>query len=205
MIMAAIIQETSMGQNVVIDFTSGKMRYRLKRASLKSELLAKALGCKPRDNPTIIDATAGLGRDSFILASLGFKIIMLERSPIVHAMLAEALKRAADDPEVGPIVERLTLIQADAIEWLPHHHPDVVYLDPMFPEKKKSASSKKEMAFLQELLGTDDNSPALLQAALTCGAKRIVVKRPRLAEEIEGPTPSFSLKGKSSRFDIYLR
>lgn len=190
-----------------IDFTSGKMRYRLQHAGLKSELLARALGCKPRDNPIIIDATAGLGRDSFILASLGFNVTMLERSPILYAMLLDALNRAAQDPMTAPIVKRLTLIQADAIEWLksPEFKPDVIYLDPMFPERQKSASSKKEMAFLQELLGTDNNSHDLFAAALACGAKRIVVKRPRLAAEIAGRAPNFSLKGKSSRFDVYLR
>jgi 16S rRNA (guanine1516-N2)-methyltransferase len=199
-----------MRQNL-IDFTSGSMRYRVKHASLKKELLAKALGVKPRDNPVIIDATAGLGRDSFILASLGFKVTMLERSPVLFNLLTDALKRAAQDPVMAPVIARLTLVQADAISWLSSptfkqaYHPDVIYLDPMFPERQKSASSKKEMVFLQELLGTDKDTEELFKAAFACGTPRIVVKRPRLAESIASwIKPNFSLEGKSSRFDVYI-
>jgi len=195
-----------------IDFLSSKLRYRLQQVGLKKELLAKALGCKPKDQPTIIDATAGLARDSFILASLGFKVTMLERSPVLHVLLADALERAANDAIIGPIVARLTLIHAEAAEWLQSlsltpgtdPKPLIIYLDPMFPERQKTASSKKEMVFLQELLGKDDNSQTLFEAALACDAQRIVVKRPRLAKSITTLAPQFSLIGKSSRFDVYL-
>lgn len=189
-----------------IDFLSGKLRYRYQHASLRKELLAKALGTSPKDHPAVIDATAGLGRDSFLLASLGYEITMIERSPIVYALLSDALARARKDPLVAPIAERLHPIQADAIHWLQHPPsiPDIVYLDPMFPEKQKSAASKKEMTILQTLLGNDPDADQLFQAALACGAKRIVVKRPRLAEKIGDLAPNFTLLGSSSRFDIYL-
>ena len=189
-----------------IDFLAGKIRYRCQQASLRKELLAKALGASPRDALSIVDATAGLGRDSFILATLGFEVTLIERSPIIHALLNDALTRAKLAPETATAAERLHLVHADAITWLqaPKNNPDIVYLDPMFPEKQKSAANKKEMVILQDLLGKDLDADVLFETALTCGARRIVVKRPRLAENIANRKPNFSMLGKSSRFDVYL-
>lgn len=191
-----------------IDFTSGKMQYRSKHAGLRKELIARAMGAKPSEHPRIVDATAGLGRDSFILATLGFEVTLLERSPILYTLLKDALLRAQNSPVTAPIAQRMHLIHSDAIEWLrqlsPSEYPDVVYLDPMFPERQKSASVKKDMAYLQELLGKDQDADNLLNVALTCAGKRVVVKRPRLAANIAEIAPNYSLDGKSSRFDVYL-
>jgi 16S rRNA (guanine1516-N2)-methyltransferase len=191
-----------------IDFLSGKMGYRSQHASLRKELLARTIGFSPRVNPTIIDATAGLGRDSFILASLGFHVTMIERSPLLFALLQDALNRAHQDHRIAPIAARLKLIHADAKEWLPTHaaqyQPQVIYLDPMFPERKKSAAVKKEMVILQDILGKDMDAEPLFEAAFSCATHRVVVKRPRLAATITALAPSFSMTGKSSRFDIYL-
>lgn len=188
-----------------LDFLSGKIHYRSQQAGLRKELLARALGMKPGEQPVIVDATAGLGRDSFILAKLGFEIIMLERSPVLFALLRDALERARLDPEMQPVIERMHLVHADANEWLQSApHIDIIYLDPMFPERQKSASVKKEMVILQELLGKDEDADSLFQLALTCAARRVVVKRPRLAINIGERAPNFTLTGKSSRFDIYL-
>ena len=191
-----------------IDFLSGKMHYRTSKAGLRNELLARALGTKPQHHPVIVDATAGLGRDSFILATLGFHVIMLERSPILSILLQDALNRAKTDSKTEPIVKRLKLIQTNAIHWLKslsdHQKPNIIYLDPMFPERQKSASVKKEMVILQDLLGKDSDSDILLQVALTCATDRVVVKRPRLAANIAGRAPSFSTEGKRNRFDVYL-
>ena len=191
-----------------IDFLSGKMRYRSQQAGLRKELLARAMGCSPRNNPLIIDATAGLGRDSFILATLGFTITLIERSPILHALLEDGLKRAKSEIKTAPIVQRMHLICADAIAWLKATafaaKPQVIYLDPMFPERQKSASVKKEMTILQHLLGKDEDANDLFATALTCTGRRVVVKRPRLAANIAKQVPDFSMAGKSSRFDVYL-
>lgn len=189
-----------------IDFASGKLLYRKQQAGLRKEWLSRAIGLKPSDNPIIVDATAGLGRDSFILASLGFHIILLERSPILFLLLQDALKRAAQHPSLSPIIERMHLIQANSIEWLQNSTTpiDVIYLDPMFPERKKSASVKKEMAILQELLEKDEDANQLLDQALTCATYRVVVKRPRSAANLADQTPHFALMGKNSRFDVYL-
>src|SRR5690606_5526316 len=106
----------------------------------------------PHDHYKILDATAGWGRDSFILASLGFEVTMIERSPIVAVLLKDALKRAANNEAC----KRMHLIQDDAVHYLQplaeKNRPDVIYLDPMFPARKKSALVKKEMALLQTLL-----------------------------------------------------
>jgi len=188
-----------------LDFLSGKIRYRSQHAGLRKELLARAMGMKPRENPVIVDATAGLGRDSFILAKLGFEVIMLERSPVLFVLLRDALERARQDTLMQPVVERMRLLHADAHEWLKSSpRIDIIYLDPMFPQRQKSASVKKEMVILQELLGKDQDADSLFRLALTCAARRVVVKRPRLAVNIVERAPTFTLTGKSSRFDIYL-
>lgn len=181
------------------------MRHRSQQATLRSELLARAIGIKPCHHPKIVDATAGLGRDSFILASLGYRIIMLERSRIIYPLLEKALADAK--LKMTEVISRLVLIHTDAISWLKntaHDRPDVIYLDPMFPERKKSASVKKEMAILQELLGKEHDHVILFQTALLTAKKRVVVKRPRLSANIGEIAPNFTLNGKSSRFDVYL-
>jgi 16S rRNA (guanine1516-N2)-methyltransferase len=196
----------NLAQDLHIDFLSGKMRYRAQHAGLRSELIARAMGSRPQDHPSIIDATAGLGRDSFILATLGFEITLLERSEVLYHLLDEALKRA--QPALPEIIARMQLIHADAIQWLKAlpeaKRPDIIYLDPMFPERKKSASVKKEMAIMQELLGKDTDHALLFTTALACAKRRVVVKRPRLAPKIAEKAVNFSLSGKTSRFDIYL-
>src|SRR3990167_1894633 len=185
-----------------IDFLSNKMRYRLTHANLRNELIAKAIGYRPNTHPTIIDVTAGLGRDSLILATLGFNVSMIERSPIVHALLQDALKRCS-----LPASKQLHLIYANAIDWLKKlshdEFPDVIYMDPMFPERNKSALAKKEMVMLQLLLGKDEDTEQLFSISLSSIKRRLVVKRPRLAPNICNHAPNFTITGKSNRFDIY--
>lgn len=193
-----------------IDFLSGKLRFRSEHAGFRKELLAKAIGLKPKDHPFIVDATAGLGRDSYILATLGFEVTLIERSKVLHALLQDALLRASKDPGIAPIISRMHLVPGDAVWYLEKNKQeqlkklDIIYLDPMFPERQKSASPKKEMVILQNLLGKDENGSSLCELALTCANQRVVVKRPRLAAPITKHKPSFSLTGKSSRFDVYL-
>lgn len=193
-------------QPFYIDFNSGKLSYRRNHASLKQEMIAKAMGIKPKDQGRIVDATAGLGRDAFILASLGFNVTMIEQSPIIGVLLEDALNRASKIQELANIVANLALIKGDSINWLPAHagEYDVIYLDPMFPVRQKAASIKKDMQILQNLLPTSNNYQDLFKIAMTCAKKRVVVKRPRLAPNFCEHAANFSLMGKSSRFDIYL-
>ncbi|MDR3492516.1 MAG: class I SAM-dependent methyltransferase [Gammaproteobacteria bacterium] len=193
---------------LTIDFLSGRMTYRRQHASLRNEILARALGLKKKSPVKIVDATAGLGRDSFILAALGFEIEMLERSPIVHVLLEDGLNRAKLDPVAAPIVERMKLHQANAIEWFqqvdPDHRPDIIYIDPMFPERSKSALAKKDMRIFHDIVGADSDAEQLLNRALACAKLRVVIKRPRLSGFLADLEPAFSHTGSSSRFDIYL-
>lgn len=188
-----------------VDFASEEMHHRRKKTSLKKEFLARALGLKNNTHPIIIDATAGLGRDSFILASLGFEIHLLERSPIIHALLADGIVRGKKNPEIADIIKRMHLVETDAVEWLKKSiKPDLIYLDPMFPERRKTALVKKNMQYFQDIIGKENDTETLFQTALTCAKQRVVIKRPRLSETLPGPAPDFSLTGSSSRFDIYL-
>lgn len=191
-----------------IDFLSGTLHYRSLRAGRHNETLAKAIKLSPNATHTIVDATAGLGRDSFILATLGYQMILLERCPIIYELLLDAMRRAKIDSELAPIIERMDLKLTDAADWMasPTILPHVIYIDTMFPERKKSASIKKEMVILQDIVGKNEDGAHLLQLALTCATNRVVVKRPRLAENImPGYEPNYSLVGKNCRFDVYIR
>lgn len=191
-----------------IDFNHPTFLYRLKQANLRNELIARAMGAKPSEEPTIVDATAGLGRDSLILAFLGYELTLLERSPILYTMLENGLERAKRSPTLCNASNRLKLHLTDAITWLEKlkktESPEIIYLDPMFPMRQKTASVKKEMIILQNLIGTDPDAKDLLEVALACAKKRVVVKRPRLSLNIGDYAPNFTLTGKKNRFDVYL-
>lgn len=188
-----------------VDFSAEKMRYRCQTASTLKEALPRALGLKKNISASIIDATGGLARDSFLLASLGYEVIVLERSPIIYTLLIDGIKRAMTQPAIAAIAKRLQIIHADATQWLNETiKAEYIYLDPMFPERKKSALVKKDMRFFHDIIGQDEDADRLLERALACATKRVVVKRPRLAPPLAARLPSFDLPGKSSRFDIYL-
>jgi len=204
-----LIDSSSPNQKpLVINFNDGKVQHRLKKISQANEALAKAFNLKKYSNPTVIDATAGLGQDAFILATLGCQVTSLERHPIIFQLLQDGLHRAADSLELQDALNRITLINTDSISYLSclakPNMPDIVYCDPMFPERKKSAQVKKNMQILQQLIGPDLDTNLLLNHAIRCAKKRVVVKRPKNAMPIEGPKPSFSHAYKTSRFDVYL-
>ena len=194
------------------EFTEGAVDHRRKFGGGKGQMIAKAVGIKAGCYPHVLDATAGLGKDSFVLASLGCKVTMLERSPVVQALLGDGLARALDfasahDVELFSLLQQMTLIAQDSNEYLSALDsavfPDVIYLDPMFPERQKSADVKKEMAAFHSIVGKDDDADSLLPLALAHVNYRVVVKRPRKAPFLNSHTPSYQLEGKSSRYDIY--
>lgn len=189
------------------DFLSGAVAHRRQFGGGTGQLIAKACGIKAGIRPSIVDATAGLGRDSFVLATLGCRVQMLERSPVVHALLQSGLEQAHAEPALLDTLARMSLEQADGRQWLldcpAEQQPDLVYLDPMFPHTDKKAQVKKEMLAFRELVGQDADDAELLAAALAAARCRVVVKRARKAPAIAGQSPSYSLEGKSSRYDIY--
>ena len=191
----------------IIDFSSGKNTYRRLQGGGMGQPIAKALGIKKYPiPPTILDATAGLLQDSFVLACLGCTVIAIERHQKIAAHLKAALEHARHDPELAPIVERITLIQGDALQLLPSltatHNIDIIYLDPMFPHRTKSALVKKELRWLREHVGDDLDADALLTCAQPL-APKIVVKRPKVAPVLAGIKPTRQWIGERNRFDIY--
>ncbi len=205
------IRETSRREQgpIYADFVGGALGYRRQRLGGRNELLARAVGVKPGIRPAILDATAGLGRDAFILACLGCTVHMIERRPVIAALLEDALLRAKQNEKTYSVIQEfITFTHGEASAVMTaiveERRPDVVYLDPMFPKNACSALVKKEMRLFQSFVGDDDDAPQLLTAAMDCARKRVVVKRPRLGAAIEGSKPSLTMKGKSTRYDIYF-
>ncbi|WP_372970933.1 class I SAM-dependent methyltransferase [Marinobacter sp.] len=189
------------------EFVTGKAGYRREHGGGTGQLIAKAVGLQKTRQPLhVVDATAGLGQDAFVLASLGCQVTLFERSPVIHALLSDGLARAALNEQSAPLVARMTLQPGNSTDWLDRAEAgaaDVVYLDPMFPHRDKSALVKKEMQVFRTVVGDDDDSPELLAAALAVATYRVVVKRPRKAEPVSGPEPTTRIEGKSSRYDVY--
>jgi 16S rRNA (guanine1516-N2)-methyltransferase len=195
--------------DIVIDFASPANTYRRLYGGGNGQPIAKAVGLKTYGLPlTIIDATAGFGQDSFVLACLGCKVTMIERSPEVAAILADALSRGLENETIKQIIANMNLITGNSIEILksiaPENYPDVIYLDPMFPERTKTALVKKEMRILKELVGEDLDAGELLAIACKIAKRRVVVKRPRAAGFLGDVKPHSSQVGKANRFDIYM-
>ena len=191
---------------VRVDFVAGAVAHRRLYGGGSGQMIAKAVGIQPGVRPTVVDATAGLGRDAFVLAKLGCALTLIERQPLIAALLEDGLARARFDAEVGAIVASMQLVCGNAIDLLgawAGEIPQVIYLDPMFPQRDKSAQVKKEMRLFRPLAGADDDAPQLLAAALALATHRVVVKRPRKAPAIAGVSPGYALEGNSSRFDIY--
>lgn len=191
---------------IAVDFVQGAMAHRRKFGGGRGEAIAKAVGIKKGKLPKVLDATAGLGRDAFVLAAIGCEVKLIERHPVVAALLTDGLQRAYQDPEIGEFMQqRMQLLPVKTIFELDpaQFQFDVVYLDPMFPHKSKSALVKKEMRVFQALVGADLDADQLLAAALQL-AHRVVVKRPDYANYLANATPHFSQTTKNHRFDIYI-
>lgn len=192
---------------VYAEFVEGAAAHRRQFGGGRGQPVAKAIGMKGQASRDVVDATAGLGRDAFVLASLGCTVRLVERSPVAAALLADALARAQVHPDTADIAARMTVIHADASDWLAslaaEARPQVVFVDPMFPDTGNKAAAKKDMQAFQQVIGGDDDSPRLLAAALAVARERVVVKRPRLGADLAGPPPTSRQVGKSTRFDVY--
>jgi len=204
--------ETSNGRSVLFtEFVKGALGYRRRRGGGIKQAIAKAVGIKSHsDGRTVLDATAGLGADAFVLASLGCRVELVERSPIMAALLRDGLERARRIPELIPIVqERMNLVVGDAVSILAakskEDAPDVIYLDPMFPDQQKSALNKIELRMIRAIVGQDVDAADVLKMALQVAKKRVVVKRPPQAPFIADLKPSMIVTAKKNRYDIYLR
>ena len=192
---------------LTIDFLSGPTYYRFVNDRRINQPLAKAAGIKSGYRPTVLDATAGFGEDAFVLAALGCRITMIERSGVIWALLADAISRCSGNAIVQQVFDQnATLKLADSIEYMNNTEKsyDTVYLDPMYPSPPTSPLNKQKMRILRDLVGDDSDGGELLTAALLRAQKRVAVKRPARGEHLDGRKPSYSISSKSSRYDIYL-
>ena len=202
--LSVIDHRTPSQKPIRVDFESKTFFTRTKNLNNSRELLIQAIG----KASSIIDATAGLGKDAFILASAGYLVTLLERTPLLYELLQDGFHRAASHAPIAPTLARMTLIKTDSQHYLSslisEQYPDVIYLDPLFPIRQKSAKVKKEMVFIQAIAEKENDNNHLLEIALHRAKKRVVVKRHRLSTPLDNIQPSFSIAGKSTRFDIYL-
>ena len=202
------IRAPELGNPILIDFEEGKNAHRRQYGGGRGQPLAKAIGLKKAANPSVIDATAGFGRDAFVLANLGCKVTLIERSPLIATLLDDALQRASDNPDIADVITRMSLINTDATTYLntleQALYPDVIYMDPMYPSRDKSALVKKDMRLLHQLAGPDTDSEQLLTTARTTALKRVVVKRPKSAPFVGNQKPTTSLESKNTRYDVYI-
>lgn len=200
------------GLSVKGDFT--RMLPRIQKNRIHTELLVKAAKLKnagPR--PVAFDATAGLGEDSFLLAAAGFHVVLFEYDPVIAALLSDSLERAKNDPELHEIAERMEFHEGDSIAELKkladrgpgELFPDIILLDPMFPERQKSALVKKKFQLLQRLESPCSDEAELLAAAEAVNPKKIIIKRPAKGPYLAGEKPDYSLRGKAVRYDCLLQ
>ena len=187
-------------------FIEGPILHRLKYGKGRGQNLAKAIGMKFNKNRTIVDATAGLGYDAFILASLGANVILIERSKIMFNLLQEALTEAKNfGGEISNIIKRMDLIYGDSKDILPKLNPEVILIDTMYKERKKSALVKNSMRLVREIVGSDPDYLELIDVALNQASNRVVIKLPRYSDENNNYKPySHQILGKSIRYDVHM-
>ena len=188
-------------------FIEGAILHRLKYGKGRGHNLAKAVGMKSNKNRTIVDATAGLGYDSFILASLGANVTLIERSEKIHKLLQEGINEAKEyGGHISSIVNRMDLIFGDSKNIIPKLSPEVILVDTMYNERKKSALVKNNMRLVREIVGSDLDQIELIKIALECAKNRVVVKQPRYSEpNDEIRKYSHQILGKTVRYDVYMK
>ena len=207
-----------------------KLQRRVVSAGRKSELLLQA--AKVTSDSIVIDATAGFGHDSLILASTGAQVIMLEQQPLMALLLLVEQQRMSGLANWQKLMSRLQIINTDALSYFDSLNNvsaadqskliDVVYLDPMFPENSyqdsktgKGAKVGKHMQALHQLAlpPTADEELQLLQSAQavvhqngrnTQVQGRVVVKRPQFAPLLAHQPASESWHNEAVRFDGYF-
>jgi 16S rRNA (guanine1516-N2)-methyltransferase len=184
-----------------------KMWSRVRPEKLPHEMLVKAAKLKNAGlHPLAVDATAGLGEDSMILAAAGFSVQLYEYNPVIAALLRDALERAGAVPELSEIVSRMELVEGDSLQALRActNSPDLIYLDPMFPARQKSALIKKKFQLLQQLEQPCTDEEELVRAAIGAHPRKVVIKRPAKGAYLAGLKPDYSLEGKAIRYDCFV-
>lgn len=191
----------------ILDWTVGSWQWRFKHSGKHSEAVAKAVIGKLKD-PLVVDATAGLGRDSLVLQNAGAKVLMFERNPLVWLFLLDARHRALENEQfLATFPQGLPQLMpyGTLISYIQEHKDfksDVIYYDPMFPSRAKKALVKKEMQVFHSLVGTDSDSLLYAKELLKIPKYRTVIKRPESAPPLM--PCDYSIDGKACHFDCYL-
>ena len=187
-------------------FIEGPILHRLKYGKGRGQNLAKAVGMKSNKNRNIIDATAGLGYDSFILASLGAKVTLIERSVKMYEILQNSINEGISfGGEIEKIINRMDLLFGDSKDILPKLSPEIIMIDTMYKDRKKTALVKNNMRLVREIVGPDSDYIELLKVALNCARHRVVLKQPRYADPIkEIRKCSHQILGRTIRYDVYM-
>ena len=161
---------------------------------------------KSNKNRNIVDATAGLGYDSFILASLGAKVTLIERSEKMYKILQNGFNEGVSfGGGIKNIINRMNLLFGDSKDVLPKLSPEVIMIDTMYKDRKKTALVKNNMRLVREIVGPDSDYIELLKVALNCAKNRVVLKQPRYAGPIrEIRKCSHQILGKTIRYDIFM-
>ena len=180
------------------------MLHRVTNGRLQHEMLAKAVKTD-QENLKAIDATAGMGEDSLLLAACGYQVTLYEQNPVIAILLKDALRRAKKNTVLKDIVSRMQLVEGDSIEHLNKRLDpvNVIYLDPMFPGRQKSGLINKKLQLIQKLEPPCSEETALFDAAMAAQPSKIIVKRPLKSPYLDERVPSYSLKGKAIRYDCY--
>ena len=193
-------------KGIFVDFVNGKLAWRRLHGGGSGQAVAKAVFSKKKEKPAVYDATGGLGRDAFVLASLDCVVTMFERNEIVRILLKDGLRRGYENSDIGEMLRKnLTLSDHRSIlELSDEKSCDVVYLDPMYPKSNSTALVKKDMQAFHDIVGLDLDSDMLLSKALRIARHRFSVKRPKGADFLANVKSSSSIETKSHRFDIYV-
>jgi 16S rRNA (guanine1516-N2)-methyltransferase len=192
------------GLSYQCDFTN--MLHRVTEGRLAHEMLVRAAKSDEK-NLKALDATAGMGEDSFLLAAYGYNVTLCEQNPVIAALLKDGIRRAKKNPTLKEIASRMSLVQCDSIEYMPNiaGNVDVIYLDPMFPARQKSSLVNKKLQLIQKLEAPCSEETDLFNAACAANPSKIIVKRPLKAPKLAGRDPSYTLSGKAIRYDCYVR
>jgi 16S rRNA (guanine1516-N2)-methyltransferase len=201
--------DRALNTSIHVDFAEGALAHRQQFGGGRGQAIAKAVGLKHGNTPNVLDITAGLARDAYILACLGCKITLVEQSAVLYVLVEDGIQRGLASSTSDKVLKNfIDLVNADSVAYMQQidreHRPDVIYIDPMYPERKKSALVKKDMQILQRLLGKDEDAEQLLKTALKCAGKRVVVKRPIHANAVGNIKPETSISSKKTRYDVYL-
>lgn len=194
------------GDGMVLRASFDDMKRRLLPGKINRELLVRACKIKGVAAPRLVDATAGLGQDSLLLAAAGFTVILFECNPVIALLLVDAVERARLDSELAEVASRMHVMEGDSVAALRafDESVDVIYLDPMFPGRMKSAAVKKKFQLLHKLEAPCDDEAALLDAALAARPRKVVIKRPLKGPYLGGVKPDYELRGKAVRYDCIV-